>query len=150
MQSPSTLVRPFCIAALAALAVLLSSAAVPPSPAAAQPKVDCDNAMSTFEMNECAGRDFATADAELNRVYKEALQAIPEMAVDEPRFSAKSWEAALRASQRAWVAFRDAECDDHVPMFWTGGTATTAEVIGCKTELTQARTKALKARYEIE
>lgn len=132
---------------LAAACLLLSAAALPPS-VIAEPAIDCTNAVSTYQMNHCAGLDFEKADAELNRVYKGALAAIPEMAVDEPQFNAKSWEAALRASQRAWIAFRDAECDEHVPMFWTGGTGATAEVIGCKTELTQARSKALRERYE--
>lgn len=137
-------------AAAAVAAVYTAGIAVFAGTADAQPKVDCSNAISTYEMNECAGRDFEQADGELNRVYKEALKSIPEMAVEEPRFNARNWEAALRASQRAWIAFRDAECEEHVPMFWTGGTGTTADVIGCKTEKTEARTKELKQRYEIE
>lgn len=130
----------------ALLATILASAA----PARAEPRIDCDNATSTVEMNACAGRDYEKADAELNRVYGEALAAIPDMAVAETRFDAKTWEAALRASQRAWIAFRDGECDGHVPMFWGGGTGTTAAVIGCKTGLTEERTKALKEQYEIK
>lgn len=117
------------------------------TPVAAEDKIDCENASSTVEMNFCAGEEFAKADASLNAAYKAALAAIPEMATEHP-FDAKSWESALRASQRAWVAYRDAECDGHVPMFWSGGTGTTAEVIGCKTDLTKARTKELKDRYE--
>ena len=31
-----------------------------------------------------------------------------------------------------------------------GGTATTGAILGCMTELTEARTKSLKARYEVE
>lgn len=130
-----------------AAACLLLAATLPPR-VIAEPAIDCSNAVSTYQMNHCSGLEFEKADAELNRVYKDALAAIPDMAVDEPRLNAKSWEAALRASQRAWIAFRDAECDEHVPMFWTGGSGATADVIGCKTELTQARSKALKERYE--
>lgn len=140
MTSPSLLLR---------LAAVMAFALMAAAPVRAEPKIDCDNAMSTVEMNECAGRDYERADAELNRVYKEALAAIPEMAVDEPRFNAKSWEAALRASQRAWIAYRDAECDEHVPMSWSGGTGTTVAVISCKTGLTEERTKALKEHYQI-
>lgn len=33
-------------------------------------------------------------------------------------------------------------------MFWTGGTATTAMVLGCMTEKTQARTQTLPDRFE--
>lgn len=125
--------------------ILLSTAAVRAEP---EEQVDCANAMSTHDMNDCASKDLEAADKELNAVYKRALAAIPEMASDEERFNAKSWEAALRASQRAWVAFRDAECQGHLPMFNAGGSATTAEVIYCEVELTEARTKKLKERYE--
>lgn len=115
--------------------------------AEAEPKTDCQNATSTVELNFCAEQDLDKADAELNAVYQKAIAAVPEMATDAP-YDAKSWEAALRASQRAWVQFRDAECDKHVPMFWGGGTGTTGDVLGCKTELTNARIKQLKDRYE--
>ncbi|MFN0218138.1 MAG: lysozyme inhibitor LprI family protein [Hyphomicrobium sp.] len=111
-----------------------------------EPKIDCGAALSTFEMNACAEKDFAAADAALNDIYKIALAAVPEMAGDAP-YDAKSWEAALRASQRAWVAFRDAECHGHVPMFWTGGTGATADILGCQTSMTNERIKALKERY---
>ncbi|MGL4396053.1 MAG: lysozyme inhibitor LprI family protein, partial [Hyphomicrobium sp.] len=98
-------------------------------------------------MNACADKEFVAADADLNRAYKAALADIPEMA-SEPPYDAKNWEQALRKSQRAWVAFRDAECNDHVAMFWSGGTGATAEIIGCMTDKTKARTKELKERYE--
>ncbi len=111
---------------------------------------DCTEAMSTVDMNNCAGAEFEKADAELNRVYKEAIASIPEMAIDEQPFDKASWEEALRASQRAWIAFRDAECEDHVEKFWGGGSGRTVDIIGCKTEKTEQRTKELKQRYEIE
>ena len=103
-------------------------------------RIDCSNALSTYEMNACADKEFTAADAELNRTYQSALKSIPEMATEAP-YDAKGWEAALRASQRAWVAFRDAECNNHVAMFWSGGTGATAEIIGCMTDKTKARTK---------
>ncbi len=113
----------------------------------ADPKVDCENAMSTVEMNFCGEKELEKADAALNAAYKKALASIPELAGEKP-YDAKSWEEALRASQRAWVAFRDAECKDHVPMFWTGGTATTGEVLGCMTEMTKNRTDQIRKLYE--
>jgi uncharacterized protein YecT (DUF1311 family) len=111
--------------------------------------IDCANAVSTYEMNACADKDFTAADAELNRVYAEALKSVPEMATEHP-YDAKSWEQALRASQRAWVAFRDAECQNHVAMFWSGGSGATAEIIGCMEEKTKVRIKELKERYEVK
>lgn len=129
---------------------LLMAMVSPPSGATEPMPSDCTEAMSTIEMNACAGADFEKADAELNRVYKQALASIPEMATGEQPFDTGSWEEALRASQRAWVAFRDAECEDHIEKFWGGGTGGTVDIIGCKTEKTEQRTKELKQRYEIE
>ncbi len=108
---------------------------------------DCAEALSTVELNRCAAAEFEKADAELNATYQKALTAIPGFASDPP-WDAKSWETALRASQRAWVSFRDAECDGHVAMFWTNGTGATGDILGCKTEKTEQRTKELKDRYE--
>lgn len=109
--------------------------------------VDCDKAISTQEMNMCANQYYENADITLNEVYKKAIAAIPEMATDEP-YDAKHWEEALRASQRAWVAYRDAECSNHIPMFWTGGTGATVEILSCLAEKTKARTKELQESYE--
>lgn len=102
--------------------------------------------ISTYELNACAEREFDAADAALNKAYAEALKSIPEMA-SEPPYDAEAWEAALRASQRAWIAYRDAECNAHVPMFWTGGSGATAEIIGCKSEMTKVRTKVIQEHY---
>lgn len=142
--------RPLHAAGLGAWLTIAAAALLSPHAARAEDPIDCTNAMSTADMNTCAGRDFEKADAALNDAYGKALAAIPEMATDDPQFNAKSWEQVLRASQRAWLAFRDAECDDHVPMFWTGGSGATVDIISCKTEKTEARTKELLSRYGAE
>jgi uncharacterized protein YecT (DUF1311 family) len=132
------------------LASLLIGAVTPATAAEPAAPADCTEALSTVEMNDCAGAEFEKADGELNRVYAKALAAVPELATDDPPFDAKTWEEALRASQRAWVAFRDAECEGHVAKFWGGGTGATVDIIGCKTEKTEQRTRELKQRYEVE
>lgn len=116
---------------------------------AQEPALDCENASSTNEINACVQREYEAADRVLNETYQKALASIPEMAGDPP-YDPKTWEQALRASQRAWIAFRDAECGAHVPMFWSGGSGATSEVISCEIEKTQERVKELKARYEAE
>lgn len=131
------------------VAIILIADVMPASAQDASP-ADCSEALSTVEMNKCADQEFDKADAELNRVYAKAIAAVPGMATDNSPFDAKSWEAALRASQRAWLAFRDAECEEHVAKFWGGGTGATVDILGCKTEKTEQRTKELKQRYEVE
>jgi uncharacterized protein YecT (DUF1311 family) len=107
--------------------------------------IDCGKASTTVELNYCSERAYQRADEELNDAYQAALKQIRASAGDAP-YDAKSWEEALRASQRAWIAYRDAECKGLVPMEWSGGTGTTTAVNGCMTELTEARTKMLTER----
>ena len=59
----------------------------------------------------------------------------------------QSFEEAMRKSQRAWVAFRDADCKELAAQYWAGGTGTTSAVLGCMTEKTVQRTKELKDLY---
>lgn len=129
-------------AALAALSLALAA----PAAAEPEPKIDCANATSNHEMIFCADEEYKAADLALNAAYQKALKAIPGLA-SEPPYDARSWEEALRKSQRAWVAFRDAECKDHTPMFWGGGTHTPLAVLGCLTAKTNARTKELNEDF---
>ena len=130
----------------AAIALLAQGIAVP---ARADEPVDCANATSTYEINACADKDLAKADAALNAAYQKALAKIAASDQEKP-YDPKSWEEALRASQRAWVAFRDADCKGLVPMAWAGGTGTSMEVLGCMTAKTDERTKELKERFDAE
>lgn len=130
-----------------ALSMLLSAGAAGIASAEEAAPGDCTEALSTVQMNNCAAAELAKADAELNATYQKAIAAIPEFASDPP-WDAKAWEETLRASQRAWVSFRDAECEKHVAMFWTNGSGATVDILGCKTEKTEQRTKELKDRYE--
>jgi uncharacterized protein YecT (DUF1311 family) len=75
--------------------------------AARAQKPDCfDKAQTQLDLNDCAGEQFAAADAELNRVYK----AILEKYKGDALFIEK-----LRVVQRAWLAYRDAEMDAKYP-----------------------------------
>lgn len=111
------------------------------------PQPNCDSPMSTAEINICSDREYGRADAELNAVFKKVLASIAKAGDDKP-YDAKSWEAQLRASQRAWIAYRDADCKGLVPMEWSGGTGTTGAVLGCMIEKTRTRTKELADRYD--
>jgi uncharacterized protein YecT (DUF1311 family) len=107
--------------------------------------IDCNTASTTVELNYCTERTYQKADEKLNEAYQAVLKQIRASGGEAP-YDAKSWEEALRVSQRAWIVYRDAECKGLVPMEWSGGTGTAAAVNGCMTELTEARTKVLTER----
>jgi uncharacterized protein YecT (DUF1311 family) len=112
----------------------------------AQAQFNCDNVTSNAEATECSGREFTRADRELNEVYQEALEIVSEHGT-EWRTSAEEWEEKLRASQRAWLAFRDADCKVLTRIEWDGGSGTGLAITTCMTELTRTRIKALRERY---
>jgi len=114
------------------------------SPALAD--IDCANAASTVEMNVCADKDYQAADKALNTAYATAMAYIRTRDMEKP-YDAASFETAMRNAQRAWVAYRDADCKDLVAQEWSGGTGATSAILGCMTEKTIQRTKDLKERY---
>ena len=112
-----------------------------------QPDVDCENAQTQMEMTYCAGQDFAEADDLLNAQYKLTRQAMKDWdgnAMDGLGSAAD----ALLASQRAWLAFRDAQCAFHGYQA-RGGTMEPMLIHGCQAELTRQRTQQLKEQTDL-
>jgi uncharacterized protein YecT (DUF1311 family) len=121
-----------------ALPLVLAAAA----PTAAEDNIDCSNAIAQAEMNICAEQDFEAADAELNAVWKDARKAAKEMDADLSD-ELKGADKALLAAQRAWIGYRDAQCE--LEGFQArGGTMEPQLVATCKAYTTRARTKELK------
>jgi uncharacterized protein YecT (DUF1311 family) len=115
--------------------------------AAADPPLNCASPRSTPEFNLCPEGVFQKADDKLNAAFTKALDFIRTVDSEKP-YDAASWEQALRASQRAWLAFRDTDCKGLTPMSWTGGTGTTVAVLECMTTKTSIRTKELVTIYK--
>jgi uncharacterized protein YecT (DUF1311 family) len=90
-------------------------------------------AQSQHEMNQEASDGFETADAELNKVYKQLLDKLDE-----------EGQAKLKAAQRAWVAFRDADSDFQADLDARDGSMWPMIKSGRMRVLTEARTKDLR------
>jgi uncharacterized protein YecT (DUF1311 family) len=136
-------------ASAATLALLITLApSLLTSPASAkEPGIDCASQLSTYEQQVCAEQDFITADAAMNAAYTQALARIAARENQPPPYDTKAYETAFRAAQRAWLAFRDADCKGVVPFAWTGGTGSGAAVTGCLTTKTKARTQDLDDNF---
>lgn len=105
-------------------------------------KVDCANTSVQSELNICADRAFDKADKALNVQYKKARAAM--VALDANLSGElKGAEKALVKAQRAWVDYRDGECESQ-GFQMRGGSAEPMVVSGCKESLTKQRTKELK------
>jgi uncharacterized protein YecT (DUF1311 family) len=70
----------------------------------------CQDAVSTKDMQDCMDTEWEKSDAELNRVYQESLKKLN-----------KEQCALLKKAQRAWLTSRDAQCQADYKMF-AGGT----------------------------
>jgi uncharacterized protein YecT (DUF1311 family) len=96
--------------------------------------VDCDNATDQATMNQCAAQQNAAADKELNALYQQIttrLKAEPER------------KKLLVGAQRAWVAFRDAECKFSASGV-EGGSVYPLIYSSCTTDLTKARVQTFR------
>lgn len=96
---------------------------------------DCaDDAATQSELDDCASQSFAKSDRALNGLYREIMQRLGKD-TDEGRM--------LIAAQRAWIAFRDAECD-FAASGVEGGSIYPMTVVNCRDTLTQRRIDDLK------
>jgi len=93
----------------------------------------CDDAASQSEMTACHGNAFKTADAALNATYRK---------IEDRLGDAPDTRKRLVAAERAWIAFRDAECAFSASGT-EGSTAHSMTLSICLTDLTEARTKQL-------
>ena len=76
---------------------------------------DCIDPQSQMEMTYCAGVDYEKADADLNAIWPDIVAAArtnDEYVADEARDrGVPTTLEALRTAQRAWIKFRDAQCE---------------------------------------
>jgi len=63
-------------------------------------KIDCKKASDQNSLNRCADLSYQAADKKLNETYGKLLAKVSPQG--KPR---------LQKAERAWVAYRDAQCD---------------------------------------
>ncbi|WP_304170736.1 lysozyme inhibitor LprI family protein [Phenylobacterium aquaticum] len=91
--------------AILAVSILMASALTVPAvagePTRSAQFEECSNApnSTTYSLRECYGAELKRQDARLNAAYAEALSTIDS-----------AGKLKLRAAQRAWITFRDADC----------------------------------------
>jgi uncharacterized protein YecT (DUF1311 family) len=96
------------------------------------PEQNCDG--STYEIVQCLKVKTAQWDKRLNAAYKQALEdAQPNQ------------REQLRAAQRLWVQYRDANC-----LYYDLGEGTIARIEAgyCMKDLTQARAQEFESKTE--
>lgn len=102
---------------------------------------DCANASDQATLDACAGKDFDAADKKLNDAYKQITDRLKDNAGSKK---------LLVDAQRAWVAFRDAECNFQGGPPETAGSVRPMVVANCQAGLTTLRLKDLQGYLHCE
>lgn len=97
--------------------------------------LDCDNAPDQATMKLCADTALKATDKRLNMIYR----AITRRLADDPEATKR-----LVTTQRAWIAFRDAECSFRSSGSF-GGSAQPLAYSTCLDGMTRSRLDELKA-----
>lgn len=108
---------------------------------------DCDRNLPQQDLNICLGKAYAAADAELNRVWKPAYAEMQRRDRDDTDERRAHYAQTLLASQRAWLAYRDAQCLAESQQMW-GGSGESMLMADCKLRLTTERTMFLRGIVE--
>jgi uncharacterized protein YecT (DUF1311 family) len=136
MQRKETpMIRPLCLAALCTFAT-----------AATAQDIDCANAVTQMDMNQCAYDDWNAADANLNQAYGQVMRLLKQWDADLPADELGGADA-LRDAQRAWITFRDKACEAE-GYAMKGGSAEPLLVYGCMLQLTNERTAHLTSMLD--
>ncbi|MFZ9739476.1 MAG: lysozyme inhibitor LprI family protein [Prochlorotrichaceae cyanobacterium] len=89
--------------------------------------LDCEDPLTTLDINACSKAAHDAADRTLNEVYQQVQAKLDSRASDQ-----------LRGAEDAWLNFRDAHCSQYSQTF-VGGTAYPSFLLGCLTRTTEER-----------
>lgn len=106
---------------------------LPALPAAAR---DCGPNATQMDLNDCAAEGMLRADAALNETYGRIMARLKP---------APAAAQALRDAQRAWIRFRDGECD-FATIDLAGGSIRPMMLTQCRQRMTEQRVTQLR-RY---
>jgi uncharacterized protein YecT (DUF1311 family) len=125
----------------------------PQNPSGKNAEDPCPGAETQYEMNQCMARHYQDADRRLNDLYKRIetlLEAqLKDAANSKDAAQAKYEEAGLedlRAAARAWISYRDAQCEAARQRF-EGGSMAPMIYSRCMWRATEHRIEDLKEAY---
>lgn len=121
------------------------------APAAAQ-DWDCSKAdeLPQMGMNWCAGQDYQAADKALNNLWPKIRASMKDDDAELKKIdpSLVGAEAALMKAQRAWIDYRDGQCEGE-GFYARGGSLEGLLIATCKTRMTRERTEELRKLIEV-
>lgn len=108
----------------------------------------CAKTGSNAEYKDCLRGLYAEIDKELNRVWNLVMNKIAS--ADYPESDKRRvWRRELTQAQRAWITFRDNDCEAVLYEYW-GGSGAGGFFTLCKIKHTRDRIDHLRARYDLK
>lgn len=98
---------------------------------------DCSKYTTDYDTKICLSKQLDKEDLKLNKLYKQCRSKLDTIA-----------KTKLQSAQRAWITFRDADCDYHADEM-RGGTGEGLIGLGCLVHMTQERIETLKDCIEL-
>ena len=99
----------------------------------------------------CAGQEFQKTDAELNALWPKLMADAKARDADSADFikdlGVPTTQQALRAAQRAWIDFRDRQCELE-SYEALGGSMQPMLAESCKADMTRKRIEALSTLFD--
>jgi len=104
---------------------------------AADKELDCDNALNTIEINQCALVELELAQAELTQYLETSF---------EHNASDPELVESIKISQKDWQAYMLSHCNA-VYTQWRDGSIRGVMSLSCKTKLTKQRTHEIWSNF---
>ncbi len=113
-------------------------------------KACIDKDGSNLGMKMCTSDADAAADRLLNAIYRSNVEQLKKAAPsDDERASNQETLKRLVASERAWIAYRDADCDlQGTEML--GGSGESLVIVDCVLSMTKQRAKSLDDLFSVK
>jgi uncharacterized protein YecT (DUF1311 family) len=117
-------------------------------------KDPCDSAMTQLELNNCSGDQYRKADAHLNALYgklmhifEEDIKSAQNEKDEDQRKNSETAIRKLKATEKAWIVYRDLQCDA-ARFEYEGGSINPSVWAICMKTVTEHRISDLKDAYE--
>jgi uncharacterized protein YecT (DUF1311 family) len=102
----------------------------------------CTAEETTPEISACLQKEVDKIEIELTYIYRKTLGLLPGQSFSLVKDPVK---LKVIAAERAWIAYRTAQCDGFVAKEWENGSGQGGAVLSCRLRLTKARIVELKS-----
>jgi uncharacterized protein YecT (DUF1311 family) len=103
-------------------------------------EIDCSSAFSTPDIERCAAIELDAVEVSLNQAYRRLVKQLTKPDTAQDNYS--DYRNKLLNAQRAWIKFREADCDTQYAMH-RSGTIRNAVYLNCKQQRAEQRIKEL-------